>query len=140
MKHLRRFNESNEVVEDLKDICMELEDEGFTIMIFDKRTNYLPLNDVTDGDINFVHSFFIMKPNRFHERPLVNGGTITYDYSEVKEVIERIEDYLGNSLIDVSAFCYCCGEEDIANPEWIRIASSRFNPKYKIRSIKITWE
>lgn len=76
MKYLRLF-ESNGIIEDLKDICLELSDMGIEVKIG-------RMNHVSKGII------VIGKPNK-------DDGECFY-YKDVREVIERIKDYLGKRI------------------------------------------
>ncbi len=73
MKYLKKYNESVEEksMEDIRDICLELEDEGFKV--------------------EFKHEHFdsirISKPNK------------TFKYEEVKEVMLHLKDYLSHWYI-----------------------------------------
>lgn len=76
IKTFENFN-NNEMVDTVKDICLELEDEGF-----DVRHNWI--NETT-----------IMKGT--------GAKHVLFDYNEVKEVIDRLREYLGDRLISISA-------------------------------------
>lgn len=71
MKYLKYFNESalsEDVMQDLNDICLELTDVGFKVDIY---------NEDDHKDV------IIFKPN--------HG---LFKYKEVKDVVERIKDYI----------------------------------------------
>lgn len=69
----------NETIEDLKDICLELEDEGFTITFYDQPSN----------------------ENRLIIR---KWDSVMFNSYEVEEVVERIKSYLGNRLKQISMY------------------------------------
>ncbi len=79
MKHLRKFNENVEKIsmDDIHDICQELEDEGFEIDI----TSYIQYNTI-----------LIQKD-------------VAFKYSEVKEVLLRLREYLGSSWRNMYVRC-----------------------------------
>jgi hypothetical protein len=83
MKHIKthKLFESTEREEDIKDICLELEDEGFNI----------EYNNVLDP----VKSIGINVPYR------EGAGVISefFDYDQVKEVVDRIVLYLGDKFV-----------------------------------------
>lgn len=78
MKHLKHYNEEHKlkgfIWRDLKDICLELKDEGFKVDIDRWKHNI----DITKS-----------QNQRFPE--------IDFKYSEVSEVIERLKDYLSQN-------------------------------------------
>ena len=80
----------NETIEDLKDICIELEDKGFTITLYDQPSNENRLiirkwETIDQGDIDFLPS-------------------VMFNSYEVEEVVERIKSYLGNRLKQISMY------------------------------------
>ena len=86
MKHLKRFNESNQidqsVIDECKDILLELEDKGIKTNIhsylsYDKKGNSLYNSSNNEKWIQF---FF----NRVEE----------FDYSDIEDVVERLKSYL----------------------------------------------
>lgn len=95
MKYLSSFNESNrffqmkDIIDDIKDIAAELEDIGFTveiepsneirIKIASLRTNRTPFTIKVKKFKGFLHPFHI---------------------DEVKEVFERIIEYVSTKEID----------------------------------------
>jgi hypothetical protein len=68
-----------ETGEDIRDICIELEDEGYEIFF---------------GSGNGYHSLFIVYKSDKH-------GYGVFYYKEVEEVIERLKDYLGDRLFKI---------------------------------------
>ncbi len=76
MKHLKKYNESIEEkksFEDIRDICLELEDDGFDIFY---------AGFYTTGATCAIR---IAKPSE------------KFLYTEVKEVLLRLKDYLGSN-------------------------------------------
>lgn len=92
MKHLKdrkvfedktQTEKATELIPDLKDICLELEDEGFDISFASHESSGNPYT------ATYVYHVCIQK----------NG---TYRYNEqVKEVCERIKDYLGDNYKEI---------------------------------------
>ncbi len=85
MRYLRLF-ESNGVIDDIKDICLELEDIGLDVEIesSDRFNGQISISKNQIGDASqddSLHEFF--------------------DYNEVSEVIERLKDYLGDRMISI---------------------------------------
>ena len=73
MKYLKRFNENvfdQSVVDECKDILLELEDKGF-------KTN---INSHLNKHYSYIQFFF----NRKEE----------FDYSDIEDVVERLKSYL----------------------------------------------
>ncbi len=78
MKHLKKYNESKEeeiFTQDVRDICQELQDDGFYIATYVAES---------EDDKNNVEIY------NFHE-PL--------KYDDVHEVILRLRDYLGDKYV-----------------------------------------
>ncbi len=79
MKYLKLFNESqsDSIIDDVEDICVELKDIGF-------QTG-------------------IGIPNRFYDKQLcylsINRKGQYFDYNEVSEVVDRLIRYLGDKFI-----------------------------------------
>ncbi len=74
MKHLKKYNESVEEIslEDIRDICLELEDNDFNITI---------MNNTKD-----IYTITI--------------GKSEFTYKDVKEVLLRLKDYLREDLLN----------------------------------------
>ncbi len=73
MKYLKRFNENvfdQSVVDECKDILLELEDKGF-------KTN---INSHLNKHYSYIQFYF----NRNQE----------FDYSDIEDVVERLKSYL----------------------------------------------
>jgi hypothetical protein len=79
MKHLKRFNESKQidqsVIDDCKDILLELEDKGIKANIH----SYLSYSPQKNNE-KWIQFFF----NRVEE----------FNYSDIEDVIERLKSYL----------------------------------------------
>ena len=79
MKHLKRFNESNQidqsVIDECKDILLELEDKGIKTNIH----SYLSYSTQKNNE-KWIQFFF----NRVEE----------FDYSDIEDVVERLKSYL----------------------------------------------
>ncbi len=75
MKHLKRFNESvnNEVIQNIKDILIDLEDEGFITNVY----------HINNSDINVS----ISKPSSNGSLPIIEF------YTHLKDYIIRLIDY-----------------------------------------------
>ncbi len=74
MKHLKKYNENKkETLDDIHDICLELEDEGFKIEI-------RPRNPWLEN----LYSVNISKYDEY------------FKYNEVKETMLRLKNYLDN--------------------------------------------
>jgi len=85
MKYLKLFEDypvepiqPKQVEDDLRDICIELEDLGFSINV----------NTHTETIYIFKKSKFVLT-------------TIPFNFSEVEEVVSRIKDYLGNNISSI---------------------------------------
>ena len=79
MKHLKRFNESKvldqSVIDECKDILLELEDKGIKTNIH----SYLSYSTQKNNE-KWIQFFF----NRVEE----------FDYSDIEDVVERLKSYL----------------------------------------------
>lgn len=95
MKHIKtkKIFESDvyETKEDIRDICLELEDSGFKISH----------SDYTFGDDNIHRGNVIITKGQEGAADL-SGFAETFKYSEVSEVVDRLEDYIG---IEKVAIC-----------------------------------
>jgi len=92
MKHLKRFNESNQfnqsVVDECKDILLELEDIG------------IKTNAQSYFDLKNLHEYDAL--NRHASSIEYNKNWITFyfnrkqefDYSDIEDVVERLKSYL----------------------------------------------
>ncbi len=85
MKHLRKYNESlEETLQDVRDILLELEDNGFVIKFSNMKQIAKP----------FVNVFKIS---------IKSSKAMDFEYDDVKEALLRLSDYLDDKLafIDV---------------------------------------
>ena len=94
MKHIKTFNEivviksvSDDMIEDIKDICQELKDDGFYVNVYQLDQCVL-----------------------ITKRKLLNNGSsyhlVEFNYNDVSEVIERLKDYIGNRFLKTQAQMY----------------------------------
>ena len=93
MKHLKRFNESVEtnvldqsVVDDCKDILLELEDKGIETNIHSYFNSGVSIGE--DHNKNWITFFF----NREKD----------FDYSDIEDVVERLKSYLSEYDLSIS--------------------------------------
>ncbi len=93
------------VVSDVKDICLDLSDNNFSIDIkevglFDLQTHNMPIKTTyTKSPINVL----TIKSNidRGNGFMAFDGFYYVFDYNEVEEVINRIKEYLGDKIINI---------------------------------------
>ena len=88
MKHLRRFNEGlerKEILQDLKEICLDLTDDGFNVKFFSTRINHVEFRKLFGGSSDF--GLIITLPKSIDQ-------THDFKYKKVSEVIERIKRYM----------------------------------------------
>lgn len=84
MKFLRKFNEviDNEIlIDNLYDICLELQDGGYEIFVMNAQPAHQLAGVLC---IKYKH------------------GNGEFDYSDVKEVIDRTKRYLGDKIISTN--------------------------------------
>jgi hypothetical protein len=78
MKHLKRFNENvfdKSVIDECKDILLELEDKGFKTNINSSGIQY-----ITKGLKSWIQFYFTRKEE--------------FNYSDIEDVVERLKSYL----------------------------------------------
>ncbi len=77
MKHIRKYNENIEEksIQDIKDILLELEDEGFTVNISNAIHHNVCLITISRNDDEI------------------------FGYYEVEETLLRLKDYIGDNYI-----------------------------------------
>lgn len=105
MKHIKEyklfenieyFDETiNEMMEDVKDICLELEDEGYSIDIYPE---YWPSKEIRRYNLLI---------EKLDKRPLATRDSsrfLEFNYSEVEEVVNRIVRYLGENIIETAVY------------------------------------
>ncbi len=91
--------ESNDKLDTIKDICIELEHDGFSLSIeeHDKSTNYLL--DIGQG-LNGWYSLVIQK--RDNESPGNNmWRRVEFKANEVSDVVWRLVDYLDKGVLSI---------------------------------------
>ncbi len=76
MKHLKKYNESvnEKTIEDVRDICQELEDESFDVKFYPQDERH----------------YGYTQPSVY----IINITKTTFLYNDVKEVLLRLRDYL----------------------------------------------
>jgi hypothetical protein len=82
MKHLKRFNENvfnQSVVDECKDILLELEDKGFKTNI-NSYINNQQYDRIVNLKKNWIQFYFSRKEE--------------FDYSDIEDVVERLKSYL----------------------------------------------
>jgi len=82
MKHLKRFNENvfdQSVVDECKDILLELEDKGFKTNI-NSYFNNQQYDRIVNLKKNWIQFFFSRKEE--------------FDYSDIEDVVERLKSFL----------------------------------------------
>lgn len=85
MKYLKSIKlfESNNDINDIKDICLELEDEGFTIV------DYIYKHNDTD-EVRIIR-----------ESGEEGAHKARFKYKDVDEVVTRLKRYLGGYLVKI---------------------------------------
>jgi hypothetical protein len=82
MKHLKRFNESKvldkSVIDECKDILLELEDIGFKTNINSYFNSGVSIGK--EHNKNWIQFYFTRKED--------------FDYSDIEDVVERLKSYL----------------------------------------------
>ena len=82
MKHLKRFNESKvldqSVIDDCKDILLELEDAGFKTNIHSHFSSGVSIGK--EHNKNWIQFYFSRKEE--------------FDYSDIEDVVERLKSFL----------------------------------------------
>ena len=82
MKHLKRFNENvfdQSVVDECKDILLELEDKGFKTNIHSYINNQ-QYNRIVNLKKSWIQFYFSRKEE--------------FDYSDIEDVVERLKSFL----------------------------------------------
>jgi len=97
IKHYKIFESSDDVLDDIKDICLELEDKGFTIQYLDT-----PIINGNESDYNVI--LIEKKVNSTNHRGVFqsNFTRVAYNFVEVEEVANRIKEVLGYRYISSS--------------------------------------
>jgi hypothetical protein len=93
MKYLKRFNESTEtksfdqsVIDECKDILLELEDVGFKTNISSYFSSGVSIGK--DHNKNWISFFFSRKSD--------------FDYSDIEDVVERLKSYLSEFGLSIN--------------------------------------
>ncbi len=99
MKYLRKFNEStditNNIKEDIDDILLELSDNGFHIMNAKKSGGYW--HKAVEKEVyHLTISKINVKWSKYEP----------YEYSEISEVVDRLVRYLGDNLLSKNITLY----------------------------------
>lgn len=76
--------DKNPIIEDIKDICLDVLDNGFFVEMYSGMKKVICLT---------MWKFPNMKPEVGHQ--------LSFKYSDISEDVERLKNYLGNKLIDV---------------------------------------
>ncbi len=96
MKYLKRFNETlfdqwSDILENIKDICLDLSDNGFSVSY--RIINNCLNPNVSDGNhLNLIIT--IGKVNRY--KTSSPKSTKEFKYNDIKEVVERLRYYLSH--------------------------------------------
>src|ERR1035437_8763408 len=85
--------DKNPIIEDIKDICLDVLDNGFFVEMYSQ-----PLLDMEKVICLTMWKFPNMKPPMSREGV---GNQLSFKYSDISEDVERLKNYLGNKLIDV---------------------------------------
>lgn len=86
MKYIKTFESLLDDKDNIRDMCLELEDVGFTIYI-----NHIKTVELFSSKISYLTI-----------KKLHNDHVGMFYYDEVKEVAERIKEYLGDKFLNVS--------------------------------------
>lgn len=76
---------SKEIIQDIRDICLELQDNGFRVF-----TNQLGFNRLGNRE-GFYPNIEIFKTRTSAH---LSSSTITFEYKDIEEVVERLKDYM----------------------------------------------
>lgn len=100
MKYLKRFNESNGLIDNINDIILELKDDGFDVTI--SKDFYRKNSDTIDIRIkrNLTDSEFEKEFN-LPDFKAINIGV--FSISKIKETILTICSYLGDNSYEVDS-------------------------------------
>jgi len=88
-------------IEDIKDICLELEDVGLR--------SYIGVNRKSLSKARLTPRY---------EIEIVNTGSYFY-YKDVKEVVERLRHYLGDRLRKIEVYGNNWAWEDISSKDYL---------------------
>jgi len=107
MKYLKYFEgHSDDLLQDVRDICLELDDIGFRVIMY------------KDNQVDDIIKVSIAKYSE-------DNGFISFNISEVSDVVDRVKMYLGNRFIGIkySYSAYILPGDD--NPDLIWAAEMK---------------
>lgn len=97
MNHLKYFNESildKDIVRDLKDICLEIIEDGFNIdFINDSDID----DDIENDELRSLDTYSHAEDEQVNEDSFsmhIGSKKDSFKYDEVSEVVERIKDFM----------------------------------------------
>jgi len=111
MKYLKAYKLFESIdIDDLKDICLELEDDGFYIKFPVIRNNVDNIVDLRILRKSNKGGYYPMAASADDEFIADDDGFIVryidiyedFRYNDVSETVERIKDYLGDNLIEIT--------------------------------------
>ena len=106
MKYLKPFCESSESIENrleyLRDICLDLEDIGYTITIGNVK------HFLTDSNNYIIKNYNLIISKGDGQRPGTGfDKPINFTQDGVLDVMERIKGYLGeDNVVNISCYIY----------------------------------
>lgn len=155
MKYLKKFENSNEypmgarkrvlqdrdnqfksLKSDLKDICLELTDEGFSVEINDFNDDYM--KDYFPGVLIKI----LINRHRFASVTFINNRpniskNFLFNFSQISDAVERIIDYSDSCGYPIEI--KYCGDihnwEDITLEELYKLKSGIFDLSIKLKKI-----
>lgn len=99
MKYLKRYNESVNDKETLEELCYDLTDYGkFKIdirPIFLRKDELVKYFGIDNENVNYI--FGALSENQRED----SNGLGSFTYNEVKDILHRIKDYLGDKFIKI---------------------------------------
>ena len=110
MKHLKSFNES--VTEN--DIYLELKDMGFDVWV---ARGYAQYNTANSETWDYFVRITMKKMNQFGDKYMIG-----FEYNQVKEVVERVKDYLRSVGYDCKIKIFnpgICKEDSLKEPSLV---------------------
>jgi len=130
MKYLKYYEDKintpfDVLKEDIKDICLELTDIGYSISIRKNANSPIGTSSWHPSNSRFFwkdesYTFSITKNNEDH---FSTDPELYFDYKDVKETIERLKDYLGKDRI-LSVLVLNNDEDEDGN---LSVVSNRLN-------------
>ena len=122
IKTFESFND--DTVQTVKDICLELEDEGYSV-------NHV----TTKEEAGLLMLSFNFNSVTIRKRG-TEGGVIrfyTFDYSDVSEVVDRLKEYLGSKIQSIRV------RKIISNGDGVWVDLDRLKNE-KIKGVSITYD